>query len=141
LTDPLAVNPRPEIKHHSTIDSSSPSSNKFAIQQAKFSGFNKDNEENKGNILLKLFLEMFYNKVIQEDVENEDKLSKSAISSSVENDLVRKPHRRNTDRLPSLKPSDHFNEMQNAKDLLNMNLDFLSSRMGPLRGNLKILTL
>jgi hypothetical protein len=84
---------------------------------------------------------MFYNKVIQEDVENEDKLSKSAISSSIENDLVRKPSRRNTDRLPSLQPSDHFNEKQNAKDLLGMNLDLLSRRMGKLGGNLKILTL
>jgi hypothetical protein len=84
---------------------------------------------------------MFYNKVIQEDVENEDKLSKSAISSSIENDPVRKPVRRHTDRLPSLLTSDHFNEKQNAKDLLGMNLDLLSSKMGTLGGNLKILTL
>jgi hypothetical protein len=84
---------------------------------------------------------MFYNKVIQEDVENEDKLSKSAISSSIENDLVRKPLRRHTDRLPSLRPTDHFNEEQNARDLLNMNLDLLSNRMGSLGGNFKILTL
>jgi hypothetical protein len=93
---------------------------------------------------------MFYNKVIQEDVENEDKLSKSAVSSSLENSQVKKPRRRHTDRLPSFKNSYQDNEnfknalndgdeKQNIKDVLSTNLDLFSNRMGSLGGNFKLL--
>jgi hypothetical protein len=146
FSNPLVMNEEMGTRHYPNEDFSSLYDNRISKPLPMISNFTKNKEESSSKFSKINNLEMFSNKVIQEDVENEDKMSMSGSSESFEINKIKRNRKKNAiNLLESSQNSElaYFAESGNLKPAVKnryrMSVNLLPTDFGRLRGNHKFL--